>query len=232
MFVRTASIGTMPSPALRRNGRATVSVVMRRIFVGDIHGCREPLERLLDAVGFVRGVDLLVPIGDLVNKGPDSNGTVDLLIELEAAPVLGNHDLAWLRRGRFAERHVEWIRSQPIVRRFDDVIAVHAGLHPHWGEAKLEALTPTDVDYAVTIRYCDRDGKRPASEWPPPGPPFRPWDDFYTGSRRVVFGHWARRGLVVRPQCVGLDTGCVYGGKLSAWIAEEDRIVQVDGQPS
>ena len=57
------------------------------------------------------------------------------------------------------------------------------------------------------------------------GPPFRPWDDFYRGSKRVVFGHWARRGLVVRPQCVGLDTGCVYGGQLSAWIAEDDRVL-------
>ena len=45
----------------------------------------------------------------------------------------------------------------------------------------------------------------------------------------MVFGHWARRGLVLRPRVIGLDTGCVYGGQLSAWIAEEDRIIQVDG---
>ena len=96
-------------------------------------------------------------------------------------------------------------------------------------EARLGALSAADVDYAVNVRYCDAEGRRPARDWPPPGPPFRPWDDFYKGQRRVVFGHWARRGLVVRPQCVGLDTGCVYGGKLSAWIAEEDRVVQVDG---
>ncbi|MEC8252458.1 MAG: hypothetical protein VX044_04540, partial [Planctomycetota bacterium] len=86
-----------------------------------------------------------------------------------------------------------------------------------------------DVDYAVNVRYCDARGARPPRDWPPPGPPYRPWDDFYRGRKRVVFGHWARRGLVVRPRCVGLDTGCVYGGKLSAWIAEEDRVVQVDG---
>ena len=61
------------------------------------------------------------------------------------------------------------------------------------------------------------------------GPPYRPWDDFYRGDKRVVFGHWARRGLVVQKHCIGLDTGCVYGGQLSAWIAEEDRVVQVDG---
>ena len=90
-------------------------------------------------------------------------------------------------------------------------------------------LDEREQDYAVNVRYCDADGNRPAEDWPPPGPPSRPWDDFYRGDKRVVFGHWARRGLVVAKHCIGLDTGCVYGGKLSAWIAEEDRIVQVDG---
>jgi hypothetical protein len=202
----------------------------RRIFVGDIQGCREPLERLLTAVAFVRGRDRLLPVGDLVNKGPDSPGTLTLLMQLGAEPVLGNHDLHWLKKGRAADAvQREWLSSQPIVRVFDDLIMVHAGLHPHWDEAHLQQLTAEDIDYAVNVRYCDADGRQPVDDWPPPGPPFRPWDDFYTGRKRVVFGHWARRGLVVRPQCVGLDSGCVYGGKLSAWIAEEDRVVQVDG---
>ena len=202
----------------------------RRIFVGDVQGCREPLERLLDAVAFRAGVDRLLPVGDLVNKGPDSPGTLALLMELRAEPVLGNHDLHWLARAPAVDpQQRAWLSSQPVVRVFDDLVMVHAGLHPRWDEAKLRALSPDDVDYAVNVRYVDPEGNRPRSDWPPPGPPFRPWDDFYTGSRRVVFGHWARRGLVVRPQCVGLDTGCVYGGKLSAWIAEEDRVVQVDG---
>jgi len=209
---------------------ARYALCVRRIFVGDIQGCRDALVRLLDAVAFRRGTDRLLPVGDLVNKGPDSAGTVDLLIELGAEPVLGNHDLNWLQKGRFQEpRRVEWMRSLPTVRVFDDVILVHAGLHPKWDEARLQRLGPPEQHYAVNVRYCDEDGNRPPEDWPPPGPPFRPWDDFYRGHRRVVFGHWARRGLVVRKQCVGLDTGCCYGGKLSAWIAEEDRIVQVDG---
>jgi bis(5'-nucleosyl)-tetraphosphatase (symmetrical) len=202
----------------------------RRIFVGDIQGCREPLERLLAAIPFVPGADRLLPVGDLVNKGPDSPGTLALLMQLGAEPVCGNHDFHWLRKRPDADpQQRAWLAAQPVVRVFEDVVMVHAGLHPRWDDAKLAALTPDDVDYAVSVRYCDAAGERPAEDWPPPGPPFRPWDDFYTGRRRVVFGHWARRGLVVRPQCVGLDTGCVYGGKLSAWIAEEDRIVQVDG---
>ncbi len=200
---------------------------VRRIFVGDIQGCREPLERLLAAVAFRRGEDELMPVGDMVNKGPDSDGTLDLLMELSARPVLGNHDLHWLAKGKAKDRHVAWLRPHPIVRLFDDVVMVHAGLHPAWDEDRLRRLTTEEVHYAVNVRYCDSDGRRPTSDWPPPGPPFRPWDDFYCGSKRVVFGHWARRGLVVRPQCIGLDSGCVYGGRLSAWIAEEDRIVSV-----
>lgn len=206
---------------------------MRRVFVGDIQGCREPLERLLEAVRFEAGRDRLLPVGDLVNKGPDSEGVLELLMQLDAEPVLGNHDLSWLRRDRVPDaRQREWLAAQPIVRTFDDVIMIHAGLHPHWDEARLQRLSDADRSYAVTVRYCDAAGRQPEHDWPPPGPPFRPWDDWYQGPKRVVFGHWARRGLVVRPQCVGLDTGCVYGGPLTAWIAEEDRTVQVAGRRS
>lgn len=205
---------------------------MRRIFVGDIQGCREPLERLLAAVDYMPGRDRLLPVGDMVNKGPDSAGVLDLLMQLDAEPVLGNHDLYWLQKSRARDpRHRRWLESMPVVRVFDDVIMVHAGLHPHWQEAQLTQLSPEQVEYAVNVRYCDSDGNPPPDDWPPPGPPYRPWDDFYKGSKRVIFGHWARRGLVVRPQSIGLDTGCVYGGQLSAWIAEEDRIVQVAGMP-
>ncbi|MCA8976407.1 MAG: metallophosphoesterase, partial [Planctomycetes bacterium] len=203
---------------------------MRRVFVGDIQGCLDALERLLTAVDFRPGRDRLLPVGDLVNKGPDSVGVLERMMELEAEAVLGNHDLGWLAKGRVEDpRHRDWLAAQPIVRLFDDVVMVHAGLHPRWDEAHLLRLDREDAEaanYAVNVRYCDAAGERPPDDWPPPGPPFRPWDDFYRGRRRVVFGHWARRGLVRRPQCIGLDTGCVYGGKLSAWIAEEDRLVQ------
>lgn len=203
---------------------------VRRIFVGDIQGCRESLERLLSAVEFTRGRDRLLPVGDLVNKGPDSLGTLDLLMELGAEPVLGNHDLHYLDRGRLGSpKRRAWLERQPVVRVFEDLIMVHAGLHPRWSEAELARLDRRQIEYAVTVRYCDEEGRRPSEDWPPPEPPFAPWDHYYGGKKRVVFGHWARRGLVRGERCIGLDTGCVYGGQLTAWIAEEDRIVQVDG---
>ena len=149
---------------------------------------------------------------------------------LDAQPVLGNHDLHFLANDRIEDQSQKnWLRSQPHVRILPDLILIHAGLHPDWTEDQLTKLTEPEISYAANVRYCDPDGNRPPSDWPPPGPPYRPWDDFYTGDKRVIFGHWARRGLVVTPKAVGLDTGCVYGGKLTAWIAEEDRIVQVGG---
>jgi bis(5'-nucleosyl)-tetraphosphatase (symmetrical) len=203
---------------------------MRRIFVGDIHGCLEQLDRLLEATAFRSGEDVLHPVGDLVNRGPDSEGVLRRLIELDARPVLGNHDLWWLEYGRCTDSTLtDWLGRQPIVRVLGDIVLVHAGLHPRWDDARLSRLDGDDIDFAVNVRYCAPDGTRPPSDWPEPGPPFAPWDSFYSGDRRVVFGHWARRGLDVTPKVVALDSGCVYGRSLSAWIAEEDRVVQVPG---
>ena len=60
--------------------------------------------------------------------------------------------------------------------------------------------------------------------------PYRPWDRFYAGPTLVVHGHWARRGYYRDRFAMGLDTGCVYGGVLTAWCQEEDRIVSVPAQ--
>src|SRR5690349_20017112 len=78
----------------------------RRIFVGDIQGCREELEELLELVRFDPATDALEPVGDLVNRGPDSSGTLRLLRKLGARGVLGNHDLHLLRAAR-GERPVK-----------------------------------------------------------------------------------------------------------------------------
>jgi bis(5'-nucleosyl)-tetraphosphatase (symmetrical) len=150
------------------------------------------------------------------------------------APVLEADD---------ARSLVEWLSAQAVIRVEPDLVLVHAGLHPEWSDGLELIATEVNgatarhvrggddprIEFATEVRYCDSAGRRPVADDPPPPPPFQPWDSFYTGSRTVVFGHWARRSLVVRPGLRGLDTGCVYGGPLTAWIAEEDRIVQVPG---
>lgn len=77
----------------------------RLVFVGDIHGCKHELLRLLDKLAFDRRRDHLVTVGDMVNKGPDSAGTVDVLRDLGASCVRGNHeDRVLLTRERMQQQ--------------------------------------------------------------------------------------------------------------------------------
>ena len=228
----------------------------RRIFIGDLQGCREEFEALLEAVRYDPAADALHPVGDLVNRGPDSVGCLRLCRELGALPVLGNHDVHLLRqwrdpdwRGRRTTLEaleaaadgqdlLGWLARQPLVLAWEDVLCLHAGVHPGWADpaAVLAGRDPLDaedaaVEFAVRARHCDAEGRQPESDWPPPGAPFEPWDRFWRARederRTVVFGHWARRGLVELERTRGLDTGCVYGGELTAWVPEEDRLVSV-----
>ena len=228
----------------------------RRIFVGDVQGCREELERLLEELRFDPTSDRLEPVGDLVNRGPDSLGVLRLARALDAGGVLGNHDLHLLRTAAgtrdLGQRDtiqdvlgaedrdalLGWLATRPFVRAWEDVLLVHAGLDPTWDDpvAILEGVDPylphPASDFATRVRYCARDGSRPTSDWPPPSAPFAPWYEHWTATREerrtLVWGHWARAGLVARDRLRGLDSGCVWGGRLTAWIAEEDRLVQVD----
>jgi len=129
----------------------------------------------------------------------------------------------------------------PPVGEGQEVWIVHAGLHPAWTDlhevaARLNAppfdddrLVRDDVRFAVSVRCCTEDGRRCGHSGPPEGcpPPFRPWNDHYRGDALVVHGHWAGRGYYRSGNVIGLDSGCVWGGPLTAWCQDEDRIVQV-----
>ena len=216
-----------------------------------MQGCRDELAALLDAVGFDPASDRLHPTGDVVNRGPDSLGTLRLLRDAGAEGVLGNHDvhLLGVAAGRRVPRRSDtldavlaapdrdallaWLAAWPLVRAWDDVVLVHAGLHPRWRDpvAETAGLDPLARDpraeFALHVRHCDADGRLPARDEPPPGPPFAPWWHWRHDRRTLVWGHWASRGLVHAPGLRGLDTGCVWGGALTAWVAEEDRLVSV-----
>jgi len=232
--------------------------VTRRIFVGDVQGCRTELERLLEAVRFDPAGDELQPVGDLVNRGPDSAGVLRLCRSLGAGGVLGNHDLHLLRTaagmrepGRRdtiqdvlaaddRDELLAWLRERPFARAWPDVWLVHAALHPRWDDpvaalAGEDPLAPGPAaDFAVRTRLCDADGATPTDDAAAPDARFRPWFEHYRperhGGRTVVFGHWSVRGLVRLPALRGLDTGCVWGRELTAWVAEEDRLVQVPAE--
>ena len=127
----------------------------RTFVVGDLHGCLDALRRLLDRIGFDPASDRLVFVGDLVNRGPDSLGTLRFvrgLGDAVAAALLGNHDLHLLaaRHGLRApspkdtleeildapdrDELVDWLRRRPVLHVDEALgfVAVHAGIPAAW----------------------------------------------------------------------------------------------------
>ena len=118
---------------------------------------------------------------------------------------------------------------------------VHAGLHPRWNDlpvlaSRLESqphdddwLAGAELTFMTRVRCCDRFGDRARFTGRPADapPPYAPWDAFYTGDDLVAHGHWAMRGHYRGPRTMGLDAACVYGGHLTAWCVDDDRIESV-----
>jgi serine/threonine protein phosphatase 1 len=183
--------------------------------VGDIHGSRSALESLLATLD-PGPEDLVVFVGDLVRKGPDSPGVVDLVRDddrlvtvrgnNEQKIVRGDKDPGWLRDG---DR--EYFESLPIVVSFDDAIVVHGGIDPE------RPLSDHSAEELLTMRAPHGSGY---------DGPF--WYEDYDGPYRVFFGHTVHERPVERDHAIGLDTGCVYGGQLTAYDDRRGEFVTVD----
>lgn len=124
---------------------------MSTFFIGDVHGCYDALQRLLEQIEYQPEHDHLWFAGDLVNKGPDSLRCMQLILSLpHANSVLGNHDLHFLALANDVlpnhkshnmddllespdrARIVTWLRHRPLLYTHPKGILVHAGLYPTW----------------------------------------------------------------------------------------------------
>jgi len=247
--------------------------------IGDIQGCLEPLERLLDVIRFDPAVDRLWFVGDLVNRGPDSLGTLRFIQGLGEAAVcvLGNHDLHLLALAEgFGRVHrgdtldavlaapdrdelLRWLRHRRLAWREDGFLLVHAGVLPGWtadeamahaaeAEAALQgpdyriffermygnapvAWAPDLQGYErlrvivnafTRLRYCSVAGEMEFHHKGAPGTQpagWLPWFDVpgrASADATCVIGHWSTLGLVNRADLIALDTGCLWGGRLTA----------------
>lgn len=203
----------------------------RTIVVGDIHGCYDELMKLVKKVKLKKS-DRVVSVGDLVSKGPKVREVLDLFMTDERfSTVIGNHDLLlrrfWngedielkqahkethknLRRKR--DKYLHYLNSLPFIIDLGTHLVVHAGLRPN---VELHSQTTGDLT-RIRVLGPDRESEEGT-----------PWYHVYSGEKTVIFGHWPaaepRRG----PKAIGLDTGCVYGYKLTAYIIETDEFVSV-----
>jgi hypothetical protein len=200
------------------------------ILVGDIHGCGHEFSELLQLVSPAQG-DQLVLLGDLLNKGPDPEGVFKTFESLDCICLMGNHDLNHLEWSKGTarpkpesertreemskssyKRYLEAVRQMPLIYETPDLIAVHGAVLPGISLAKQPAKVLTGK---TTLD--------PA------------WKDNLDLDRPLVVGHKRYNDVQTLPFIIegsfyAIDTGCVYGGCLTALVLPAGRIFQVQAQ--
>jgi hypothetical protein len=249
VFFDYSESNIMNSPFKGKLGPYLVDAVVERarqnqprvIAIGDVHGCIDELKALLRKCDYHPG-DVIVFLGDLVCKGPDSLSVVQMAREVGALGVRGNHDFEVVRwhqaiksgadppvigsehyyvASALTTADLKWMYSLPWFINSSQLNAlfVHAGFVSGIRLAKqnprlmmnMRSILP---DGTVTSKFFNN--------WP--------WARLWDGPQTILFGHDADRGLQQYDHAIGLDTGCVYGGKLTACILPEKRLVSVNAK--
>jgi hypothetical protein len=198
----------------------------RTVIVGDVHGCLDELSELLERVAFAEG-DRLVSVGDLVVRGPRPGAVVDLAIRLGACAVRGNHEDRLLRARAdptrrmsaattetataLGRRHWSFLEALPLWLDLPEhgVRVVHAGVRPG---VPIERQAPRTLMY---VRCLDPSGEPDEQR----GDAL--WGARYDEAPHIVFGHNAAEDPQIHAKATGLDTGAVYGGRLTAMVLAE-----------
>ncbi len=249
--------------------------------IGDVQGCYDELQKLLDLIKFDPAKDILWLAGDLVNRGPSSLQVIRFIKSLEnsAITVLGNHDLHLLALSQGNRSHykhgaldeilnapdcaelIHWLRHQPVMYHHNEsgFNLLHAGLPPQWDipaalgyarelEIVLQGSGFHDFCHAMygnepdhwsddlrgierlrfitncftRLRYCTQKGRLAMKEKGPPGTQHSgiiPWFDApgrASRDARIIFGHWSTLGYRETGNIWSIDTGCLWGGQLTA----------------
>ncbi|MGW4143467.1 polynucleotide kinase-phosphatase [Streptomyces mirabilis] len=220
--------------------------------IGDIHGCASELETLLGKLGYVDGAHpegrTAVFVGDLVDRGPDTPGVLRRVMSMVAAGdalcVPGNHEnkLGRYLKGRKVQHshglaetieqldgESEEFRAR--VREFVDglvshyvldggrLVVCHAGL-PEKYHGRTSGRVRSHALYGDTTGETDEFGL----------PVRYPWAEDYRGRAAVVYGHTPVPTATWLNNTICLDTGAVFGGKLTALRWPERELVDVPAE--
>jgi hypothetical protein len=197
----------------------------RTVIVGDVHGCLRELEELLETVGYDAKVDRLVFVGDVIARGPDSRGVLDLVDSLGATVVRGNHEEKVLQGKRRPERidgehrrlaeklsPRQWRQLEAMPLWLD--LPEHAARVVHAGVIPGLPIQSTPREALLRIRSIDDGG------WTDEKKRRAFWGERYVGPPHVLFGHNAMSEPQFHEWATGLDTGCVYGRRLTAMVLD------------
>ncbi|MBY5863899.1 metallophosphoesterase family protein [Rhizobium leguminosarum] len=194
--------------------------------IGDIHGCIDPLKRMIDRIEAYASEGAVVFVGDYIDRGPDSKGVLDRIIAGPSEPwrwicLKGNHEdmmvaayadgqsrAVWLGNGgleteisyggRVLPQHLQWATDRPLMHVDRHRIFVHAGVDPAF---------PVDRQSQDDLLWMRFVAGEPGEYW----------------GKHLVHGHTPSMS---NPMTTGnrtnIDSGCVFGGKLSCAVFDDD----------
>ncbi|MBY3132234.1 metallophosphoesterase family protein [Rhizobium laguerreae] len=200
---------------------------MRYTFaIGDIHGCIDPLRRMIDRIEPYASEGTVVFVGDYVDRGPDSKSVLDRIIAGPSEPwrwicLKGNHEdmmvaayadgqsrAVWLGNGgleteisyggRVLPQHLQWATDRPLMHVDRHRIFVHAGVDPQ---------IPLDRQSQDDLLWMRFPVDQPGEYW----------------GKHLVHGHTpSRSNPVTTGNRTNIDSGCVFGGKLSCAVFDDE----------
>jgi len=205
------------------------------IIYGDIHGCYDEFIFLRRKINPQKN-DIEVCVGDIITKGKDSIKTLDFVIENDIKSVLGNHEDKIIRYlnhqnsnkknpilldedeqnivNNLSQKHIEFLRNLPLFLKFGNITIVHGGLQNHMN---LDNLSKKDTQKILRMRYLDQVENFLALGKEDENSIF--WADVYDGNQGfIIYGHQKQNEIKENKYALGIDTGCVYGNKLTAII--------------
>ncbi len=255
---------------------------MAKYIIGDIQGCYDELQRLLERINFDPAQDMIWIAGDIINRGPKSLESLRLIKELgeSANSVLGNHDLHVIasalspKKDKSLKEDIQrlfdapdcdellhWLRTRPLLHHDPEnkFVLTHAGIYPLWSLEKaitlakeVETILQADdcheflldmygnqpsiwsdslkgndryrfiINAFTRMRYCDQeahllfDYKGHPNDMPKGQTPWFELPQNISNDTQVIFGHWSALGFQDHTNIIGLDTGCLWGGGLTA----------------
>ena len=207
---------------------------MQTLVIGDIHGCYEELQRLLDKAALAEG-DAIISAGDLVDRGPETPQVLDFFRQTAGCQaVMGNHERKHVRHARHELRlaisqiisrqqfgpaypaAVDWMASLPCFIELPQAILAHGYMEPGLAaeQQNQSVLCGTmGGDKILNDKYQ------------------QPWYELYDGAKPVIVGHHnytkSDQPFIYKDKVFGLDTNCVNGKALTGLLLPAFRFVSV-----
>jgi bis(5'-nucleosyl)-tetraphosphatase (symmetrical) len=229
------------------------------VAVGDIHGCLEEFEELLKLIQYKKEQIQLVLLGDLLDRGPQSVACVRKARGMGVLCIMGNHEERHIRWHNYEQKRMEtgqanpmkrmsrqdeevnealteqdwtWLKNRPLKLLVEpDWWAVHGGCEPRY------SLSKQDPKQIVRCRFVNEQGAARAlnpDKSQPQGTVY--WTEQWRGPESIIYGHCVHSLTDVRHdikdnavQCLGIDTGCCFGGHLTAAFFKRDGNGPVTG---